>query len=211
MYALEYLKDPQAIYDASFKTVRAESDLGALSVSLEGVAVRMIHACGMTDITNDLRFDSEVAVKAGAALDAGAPILADCEAVRAAITRKFLPHDNDVICTLNDARTPALADDLANTRSAAAVSLWADRLGGSVVVIGNAPTALFALLEMVDGGAAKPAAIIATPVGFVGAAESKQELADNPRGIPFLTLLGRRGGSAMAAAALNAVARGPNA
>lgn len=211
MDALEYLKDPQAIYDASFKTVRAEADLDTLSASLQGVAVRMIHACGMTDITSDLRFDASVAEKAGAALEAGAPILADCEAVRAAITRKFLANDNDVICTLNDARTPALADDLATTRSAAAVSLWADRLGGAVVVIGNAPTALFALLEMVDGGAAKPAAIIATPVGFVGAAESKQELADNPRGIPFLTLLGRRGGSAMAAAALNAVARGPNA
>lgn len=207
---MEYLKDPQAIYDASFKTVRAEADLGALSASLEGIAVRMIHACGMTDITSDLRFDAKVAEKASAALSAGAPILADCEAVCAAITRKFLPHDNEVICTLNDPRTPALAADLATTRSAAAVSLWADRLGEAVVVIGNAPTALFALLEMVDGGAAKPAAIIATPVGFVGAAESKQELADNPRGIAFLTLLGRRGGSAMAAAALNAVAHGAN-
>lgn len=204
---MEYLKDPHAIYHASFKTVRAEADLGALPASLESVAVRMIHACGMTDITADLRFAANVTESAGAALCAGAPVLADCEAVRAAITRKFLGPDNEVICTLNDARTPALAESLATTRSAAAIALWTDRLEGAIVAIGNAPTALFALLEMVDKGAAKPAAIIATPVGFVGAAESKQELADNPRDIPFLTLLGRRGGSALAAAALNAIAQ----
>lgn len=206
--ALEYLKDPQAIYDASFRTVRAEADLAALPAALESVAVRMIHACGMTDLANDLRFDASVAERAGAALNAGAPVLADCEAVAAAITRKFLPAENEIICTLNDARTPELAANLSTTRSAAAVSLWADRLKDSVIVIGNAPTALFVLLELLDEGADKPAAIIATPVGFVGAAESKEELANDPRGVPFLTLLGRRGGSAMAAAALNAIALG---
>lgn len=206
--ALEYLKDPQAIYDASFQTVRAEANLSALPAALESVAVRMIHACGMTDLAGDLRFDLDVAKRAGAALEVGAPVLADCEAVAAAITRKFLPRGNEVICTLNDARTPELAVNQATTRSAAAVSLWRDQLKQSVIVIGNAPTALFALLELLDGGADKPAAIIATPVGFVGAAESKEELANNPRGVPFLTLLGRRGGSAMAAAALNAIALG---
>lgn len=205
---MEYLKDPQAIYDASFQTVRAEADLAALPVSLESIAVRMIHACGMTDLADDLRFDESIAERAGAALEAGAPVLADCEAVSAAVTRKFLPAGNEVICTLNDARTAELAANQATTRSAAAVSLWADKLGQSVIVIGNAPTALFALLELLDGGAGKPAAIIATPVGFVGAAESKEELANNPRSVPFLTLLGRRGGSAMAAAALNAIALG---
>jgi len=207
--ALEYLKDPQEIYDASFAIVRAEADLTQLPASLEPVAVRMIHACGMSDITGDLRFDANLAGAAGAALNAGAPILADCEAVAAAITRVTLPANNKVLCMLNDPHTPALAKTRATTRSAAAVSLWADRLGQSVVVIGNAPTALFALLELLDEGADRPAAIIATPVGFAGAAESKAELARDPRGVAFLTLLGRRGGSAMAAAALNAIARRP--
>ena len=211
MAALEYLKDPQAIYDASFAIVRDEADLAALPASLESVAVRMIHACGMTDITDNLRFNPDVAERAGAALKSGAPVLADCEAVAAAITRDFLPAQNEVICTLNDARTPELAKTNATTRSAAAVSLWEDRLEGAVIVIGNAPTTLFALLELLDEGAVKPAAIIATPVGFVGAAESKAELASNSRGVPFLTLLGRRGGSAMAAAALNAIALGTKA
>jgi len=204
--ALEYLKDPQAIYDASFAIVRKEADLARLPASLEPVAVRMIHACGMTDIAGDMRFDERLPEAAGAALRAGAPVIADCEAVAAAITREFLPANNEIICTLNDARTRGLAESHATTRSAAAVHLW--ETGGAVIVIGNAPTALFALLERLDGGADKPAAIIAMPVGFVGAAESKGELARNPRGVKFLTLLGRRGGSAMAAAALNAIARG---
>ena len=206
MATLEYLKDPQEITGKSFGIVRAEADLAALPASFESVAVRMIHACGMTDIADDLRFDENIAVTAGAALKAGAPVIADCEAVAAAITRKFLPAQNEVICTLNDPRTPALAEELATTRSAAAVRLW--NMQDAIVVIGNAPTALFALLEMLDGGADKPAAIIATPVGFVGAAESKDELASDPRGVPFLTLRGRRGGSAIAAAALNAIAKG---
>ncbi len=208
MTALDYLKDPQAIYDASFALVRAEADLANLPASLESVAVRMIHACGMTDIVDDLRFDPDVAGAVAAALKSGAPVITDCEAVAAAISRGFLPAKNDIICTLNDARTPELAKNLATTRSAAAVRLWETQ--GAIIVIGNAPTALFALLEALDGGADKPAAILATPVGFVGAAESKQELASDARGVPYLTLLGRRGGSAMAAAALNAIALGTN-
>lgn len=206
MAAPDYLKDPQGIYDASFAIVREEADLARLPDALEPLAVRMVHACGMTDIVDDLRFDPALPEAAGAALQAGAPVIADCEAVAAAITRRFLPAGNEIICTLNDPRTPALARRHATTRSAAAVHLW--ETGGAVVVIGNAPTALFALLEILDEGAGRPAAIIAAPVGFVGAAESKDELAGNPRGVPFLTLLGRRGGSAMAAAALNAIARG---
>jgi precorrin-8X/cobalt-precorrin-8 methylmutase len=205
---LAYLKDPKAITEASFAAVRAEADLSALPEAIEPVAVRIIHACGMTDIVDDLRYDPRVAEAAGAALQAGAPIFADCAAVASAITRKFLPRRNPVICTLNDERVPALAKEHGTTRSAAAVTLWAGRLSGAVAVIGNAPTALFALLELIDSGAPRPAAIIATPVGFVGAAESKDELARDPRGVPYLTLLGRRGGSAMAAAALNAIANG---
>ncbi len=206
---LEYLKDPQAIYDASFGIVRAEADLAALPASLESVAVRMIHACGMTDIADDLRFDPGLPETAGAALKSGAPVIADCEAVAAAITRNFLPAQNEILCTLNDPRTPELAGTHTTTRSAAAVRLWETQ--GAIIVIGNAPTALFALLEVLDEGTAKPAAIIATPVGFVGAAESKAELARDARGVPYLTLLGRRGGSAMAAAALNAIALGTKA
>ncbi len=210
MATLEYLKHPEEITDASFAIVRAEADLAKLPASLESVAVRVIHACGMTDIADDLRFDENIAEAAGAALKAGAPVIADCEAVAAAITRKFLPAENEILCTLNDARTPALAKKHATTRSAAAVSLWADKLEDAIIVIGNAPTALFALLEMLDEGEGKPAAIIATPVGFVGAAESKEELASDSRGVPYLTLRGRRGGSAIAAAALNAIAKGTN-
>ena len=205
---MDYLKEPQAIYDASFGIVRAEADLAALPASLERIAVRMIHACGMTDIADDLRFGADIAKRAHDALKSGAPVIGDCEGVAAAITRKFLPARNEIICTLNDARTPALAKTHATTRSAAAVRLWQTQ--GAVIVIGNAPTALFALLELLDEGAARPAAIIATPVGFVGAAESKEELARDSRGVPYLTLLGRRGGSAMAAAALNAIALGNN-
>ncbi len=204
---LAYLKDPSAIYARSFETIRDEVDLSRLPASLQPVALRMIHACGMTDIIEDLRFDPGIADAAGAALVSSAPIFADCEAVAAAITRRFLPAGNEVICALNDPRTPALAENIGTTRSAAAVSLWTDRLDGAVVVIGNAPTALFALLETLDAGAPAPAAIIATPVGFVGAAESKDEITRDSRGVPFVTLLGRRGGSAIASAALNAIAK----
>ena len=204
---LAYLKNPIAIYARSFEMIRDEVDLSHLPAPLQPVALRMIHACGMTDIVKDLRLDPGIADAAGIALARGAPVFADCEAVAAAITRRFLPAGNEVVCTLNDPRTPALAEDIGTTRSAAAVSLWADRLDGAVIVIGNAPTALFALLEALDAGAPAPAAIIATPVGFVGAAEAKEEIAQNPRGVPFLTLLGRRGGSAIAAGALNAIAK----
>lgn len=204
---LAYLKDPSAIYARSFEIIRNEVDLSHLPASLQPVALRMIHACGMTDIIEDLRFGPGIADATGAALVRGAPVFADCEAVAAAVTRRFLPAGNEVLCTLNDPRATTRAEDIGTTRSAAAVSLWTDRLDGAVIVIGNAPTALFALLEALDAGAPAPAAIIATPVGFVGAAEAKDEIAQNPRDVPFLTLLGRRGGSAIAAAALNAIAK----
>ena len=203
---IDYLKDPEAIYARSFATIRAEADLSALPESLRPVALRLIHACGMTDLLPDLRFSAEAPDAARLALEAGSPILADCKATAAGIIRRRLPAATQIVCTLNDPRVPSLAAEAATTRSAAAVSLWRDRLDGAVVVIGNAPTALFALLEALDGGAPKPAAILAFPVGFVGAAESKAELAANPREVSFVTLLGRRGGSAMAAAALNALA-----
>jgi precorrin-8X/cobalt-precorrin-8 methylmutase len=203
---IDYLKDPEAIYARSFATIRAETDLSALPEALRPVALRLIHACGMTDLLPDLRFSADAPKAARGALDVGSPILADCEAVAAGIIRRRLPAATQIVCTLNDPRVPSLAAEAATTRSAAAVSLWRDRLDGAVVVIGNAPTALFALLEALDDGAPRPAAVLAFPVGFVGAAESKAELASNPREVPFVTLLGRRGGSAMAAAALNSLA-----
>lgn len=205
---MSYLKDPAAIYERSFAIVRDEADLSGLPPALEPVAVRLMHACGMTDLVADLRFDDGVAASASAALSAGCTVFADCEMAARAIIGSALPVACEVVCTLNHDSVPGLAKARGTTRSAAAVSLWSDRLDGAVVVIGNAPTALFALLELIDEGAPKPAAILGFPVGFVGAAESKQALADNPRGIPFITLLGRRGGSAMAGAALNAVALG---
>lgn len=205
---MDYLRDPDEIYARSFATIRAEADVSALPEDIATVAVRMMHACGMTDLVPDLRYDERSVVSARQALGAGAPILVDAQMVAAAIIVRHLPAGNQIVCTLTDARTPGLAQQLKTTRSAAAVSLWQDRLAGSLVVIGNAPTALFALLELIDETGIKPAAIIAMPVGFVGAAESKGELADNPRGVPFVTLAGRRGGSAIAAAAFNAIAAG---
>lgn len=204
----DYLKDPEAIYDRSFACIRAEADLARFPPPLEPVVVRIIHACGMTDITRDIRFSPGVAEAAAQALAAGAPILADCNAVASALTRRFLPAGNDVVCLLDDPRTRDVARARATTRSAAAVALWAPRLEGAVALIGNAPTALFALLDLLRAGGAKPAAILAFPVGFVGAAESKAALVRASAGVPYLTLLGRRGGSAMAAAALNAIALG---
>lgn len=202
----DYLRDPDAIYAQSFATIRAEADLSGIPVELEDVVVRMIHACGMTDIAPEIRWGGEVAAEVEFALLEGAPVFCDCEAVRAGISRKHLPTRTELVVTLNDPNVPALAKKLATTRSAAAVELWRDWLKGAVVVIGNAPTALFHLLELLDEGADKPAAIIATPVGFVGAAESKALLALDLHHVPFLTLLGRRGGSAIASAALNAIA-----
>ncbi len=199
------LMNPDAIYRQSFATIRDEVDLSTLPAAAQPLALRLIHACGMTDIVADLVIDAALPDTLRTALAGGATILADCEMVKAAIIRRFLPEGASVRCTLND---PAAADagrTKGITRSAAAVELWRPCLAGAVVVIGNAPTALFALLDIIDSGGPKPAAIIAFPVGFVGAVESKAELAADPRGIPIATLKGRRGGSAMAAACFNAI------
>ena len=205
---MNYVKDPDAIYRLSFAAIRAETDLSRLPEAIQPIALRLIHACGMTDILDDLRIDSALPAAARGALHSGAPILADCEMVQAGIMTRLLPPGCEIICTLNHPEARALGRTACTTRSAAATSLWKPHLTGAVVVIGNAPTALFALLEMIDKGGPRPAAIIAMPVGFVGAADAKAELVRNPRGIAYATLLGRRGGSAMAAAALNALLAG---
>jgi precorrin-8X/cobalt-precorrin-8 methylmutase len=203
---MSYVKDGAAIYRESFSIIRSEADLSAFQSDLARVVVRMIHACGMTDLPQDVHASPDAAAAGIDALLAGAPLLCDATMVANGITRSRLPRNNEVICTLSDARTPELAAKLHTTRSAAAVELWRDKLAGSVVVIGNAPTALFHLLDILDDGAPRPALIIGIPVGFVGAAESKAALAANLLGIPFLTVRGRRGGSAIAAAAVNALA-----
>ncbi|MFF0745908.1 precorrin-8X methylmutase [Streptomyces sp. NPDC004111] len=202
----QYEKDGPAIYRQSFATIRAEADLAGLPADVSQVAVRMIHACGMVDLVRDLAFSPNVVADARAALRAGAPILCDVQMVASGVTRKRLPADNDVVCTLSDPSVPALAKELGTTRSAAAMELWRDRLEGSVVAVGNAPTSLFRLLEMIEAGAPRPAAVIGVPVGFVGAAESKEALAVHEYGLEYLVVRGRRGGSAIAAAALNAIA-----
>jgi precorrin-8X/cobalt-precorrin-8 methylmutase len=199
------LMEPDRIYRQSFATIRAEVDLSGLPPAAQPLALRLIHACGMTDILADLVIDAGLPEAVRAALAGGAAILADCEMVKAAIIRRFLPTGASVLCTLNDPAAAETGRARNITRSAAAVDLWHPHLGGAVVVIGNAPTALFALLDAIDAGGPRPAAIIAFPVGFVGAVESKAELAANPRGIPIATLKGRRGGSAMAAACFNAI------
>ena len=196
---ISYLRDPQAIYAKSFATIGAEADLSGLPDSARTIATRVIHACGMTDIVADLRITGDFAAAARRART----VIVDAEMVRQGIIAK----DVDIICTLNDPRAREIGLATGTTRSAAAAELWRDHLEGALVVIGNAPTALFALLEMLDAGAPRPAAIAAFPVGFVGAAESKDELVANPRGLPYATLLGRRGGSAMAAAVVNALWR----
>jgi precorrin-8X/cobalt-precorrin-8 methylmutase len=203
---LDYIRDGQVIYRASFATIRAEANLSAIPADLEKLAVRVIHACGMTDVIDDLMFSPGASAAGRAALAAGAPILCDARMVAEGITRARLPANNRVICTLNDPSVPELAREMRNTRSAAALELWRPDLAASVVVIGNAPTALFHLLDMLDAGASKPALILGFPVGFIGAAESKAALAAHSRGVPFVALRGRRGGSAMAAAAVNALA-----
>ncbi|PWB30592.1 precorrin-8X methylmutase [Pseudomonas sp. SDI] len=203
---IDYIRDGQEIYRNSFAIIRQEACLEQIPADLEKLAVRVIHACGMVEVVDALRF-SPGAGKAGRdALAAGAPILCDARMVAEGITRARLPANNEVICTLKDDSVPALARELGNTRSAVALELWRPYLEGSVVVIGNAPTALFYLLEMIDAGAPKPALILGFPVGFVGAAESKAMLAADSRGVPFVIVEGRRGGSAMAAAAVNALA-----
>jgi precorrin-8X/cobalt-precorrin-8 methylmutase len=202
-----YLRDGTAIYQRSFAIIRAEADLARFSANEADVAVRMIHACGVVELAPHIVIAHDLVGAARNALAAGAAIFCDSEMVARGITRARLPARNDVICTLNDPRVPELAAKLTTTRSAAALDLWIERLSGAVVAIGNAPTALFRLLDLLDAGAPKPAAIIGIPVGFVGAAESKDALAHNPRGVPFLTVRGRMGGSAMTAAAINALAR----
>jgi precorrin-8X/cobalt-precorrin-8 methylmutase len=203
---LDYIRDGQEIYRQSFATIRAEANLAAIPADLEKLAVRVIHACGMVDAIDDLRFSPGAGAAGRAALASGAPILCDARMVAEGVTRARLPANNRVICTLADASVPERARMLGNTRSAAAVELWLPDLAGSVVAIGNAPTALFHLLDLLDAGAPKPALILGFPVGFIGAAESKALLAADSRGVPFVALQGRRGGSAMAAAAVNALA-----
>ena len=201
----DYVRDGAAIYAQSFATIRAESDLARFSPDEARVAVRVIHACGMVEVAANIRFHPDFARAGRAALVAGAPILCDAKMVAHGITKARLPAHNEIVCTLDAPQVPALARQIGNTRSAAALGLWADRMGGAVVVIGNAPTALFHLLELLDAGAPAPAAIIGVPVGFVGAAESKAALAAHGR-VPFMVVDGRRGGSAMAVAAVNALA-----
>jgi len=201
---VEYVRDGAEIYRRSFATIRAEADLGGFPADVSRVVVRMIHACGMVDLTRDVAYSPDVVAKARAALEAGAPILCDAQMVASGITRPRLPAGNEVICTLSDPDVPAVAARLGNTRSAAALDLWGDRLAGAVVAIGNAPTALFRLLELIEAGAPRPAAVLGLPVGFIGAAESKQALATS--GLEYLVVHGRRGGSAMAVAAVNAIA-----
>ncbi|CAM2188943.1 Precorrin-8X methylmutase [Paraburkholderia sacchari] len=202
----DYVRDGQAIYRQSFATIRAEADLSRIPPDLEKLAVRVIHACGMVDIVDALRFSDGAGAAGRDALAGGAPILCDARMVAEGVTRARLPASNEVLCTLGDPAVPELARTIGNTRSAAALELWRSKLEGSVVAIGNAPTALFHLLDMLDAGAPRPALILGFPVGFVGAAESKAALAANSRGVPYVIVEGRRGGSAMAAAAVNALA-----
>lgn len=208
---MEYVRDPAAIYAKSFATVRAEADLGRFPDDVAECVVRLIHACGVVDIAQNIEFDARVVAAVRGALDAGAPVFCDCEMVRAGIITRNLPDAVSLICTLNDEAVPDLAKALGTTRSAAAVSLWGAALDGAIVVVGNAPTALFALLELMATSAVRPAAILGFPVGFVGAAESKRALADHHLGVPFITLHGRMGGSAIASAALNGISIGARA
>ncbi|MGE0563234.1 MAG: precorrin-8X methylmutase [Pseudolabrys sp.] len=202
-----YLRDGEAIYRQSFAIIRAEADLSRFSDDEADVVIRMIHACGVVNVAKDIVFGGDFVTAGRGALARGAAILCDSEMVAHGVTRARLPANNDVVCTLRDSRVPELAATMNNTRTAAAMELWRERLTGAVVAIGNAPTALYRLLEMIDAGAPKPAAIVGIPVGFVGAAESKAALAANSRGISFVTVRGRMGGSAMTAAVLNSLAR----
>lgn len=203
----DYIRDGNAIYERSFAIIREEADLSAFTVDEADIAIRMIHACGQVEAAQHFRFSKDFVVAARGALQAGKPVLCDAEMVARGVTHARLPANNDVICTLRDPRTPELAKQIGNTRSAAALDLWADKLDGALVAIGNAPTALFYLLEMLDKSGVRPAAIIGMPVGFVGAAESKDALEVSPLGIPYAIVKGRLGGSAMTAAAVNAIAR----
>jgi precorrin-8X/cobalt-precorrin-8 methylmutase len=204
---IDYIRDGARIYERSFAIIRTEADLARFSSEEADIVVRMIHACGCVEVAGHVAFGAGLVGAAREAIARGAPILCESEMVAHGITRARLPARNEVVCTLHDARVAMFAQKLGTTRSAAALDLWQDRLGGAVVAIGNAPTALFRLLEMLDAGAPKPAALLGIPVGFVGAAESKDALAADPRGVPFLTVRGRMGGSAMTAAAVNALAK----
>jgi len=201
-----YVRDGAEIYRRSFATIRAEADLDGFEPTLARTVVRMIHACGMVDLARDVAASPSFGAAAEGALRAGAPILCDTAMVASGVTRVRLPAGNEVVCTLSDSRVPALAAELGNTRTAAALDLWGERLAGALVVIGNAPTALFRLLELIEAGADPPAAVVGVPVGFVGAAEAKVELAEHPAALEHLVVHGRRGGSAIAAAAVNALA-----
>jgi precorrin-8X/cobalt-precorrin-8 methylmutase len=207
MLKQDYIRDGNAIYERSFAIIRDEADLSRFTPEEADVAVRMIHACGRVDAAAAIDFVPGFVEAARNALKGGAPIFCDAQMVAHGVTRARLPANNDVLCTLRDERVPELARTLGTTRSAAALELWRDRLEGAVVAVGNAPTALFHLLEMLGAGAPKPAAVLGIPVGFVGAAESKDALADNTYGVPWLVVRGRMGGSAMTAAALNALAK----
>jgi precorrin-8X/cobalt-precorrin-8 methylmutase len=203
---LDYIRDAGEIYRQSFATIRAEADLARFPDDVARVAVRLIHTCGQVDVTEHIAFTDDIVERAHAALAGGAPVLCDSSMVAVGITAARLPADNQVVSLVADPRAAALAAKLGSTRSAAGVDLWAEQLGGAVVAIGNAPTALFRLLELLDDGAPVPAAVLGGPVGFVGSAQSKEELIARPRGVSYLVVTGRRGGSAMAAAAVNAVA-----
>ena len=204
MPEFDYVRDGAEIYRRSFAIIRAEADLGRFPDDVARVVVRMIHSCGMTDLPADVGYSDGVVRAAREALLAGAPVLCDAQMVASGITRKRLPAGNEVICTLGDPAVPGLAGRLGTTRTAAAIDIWGPRLAGAVVAIGNAPTALFRLLELVDAGAPRPAAVLGIPVGFIGAAESKAALAAS--GLEYLVVHGRRGGSAMTVAAVNAIA-----
>ena len=206
MSAYNYIKDPAKIYSESFARVRASVSFDEMTPKMAEVAVRLIHACGMPDVIDDLDYSYGIVERAVAALLEGCPIFCDCEMVASGITRRFLPADNKVLVTLNDPKTRQLAQARQTTRSAAAIDLWGDDLSGAVIAIGNAPTALFRLLECIDAGAIPPAAILGFPVGFIGAAESKKALVTHNQDLAFLVVHGTRGGSAMAAAAVNALA-----
>ncbi|MEM5491560.1 precorrin-8X methylmutase [Hoeflea sp. AS16] len=202
------IRDPAEIYRRSFAIIRAEAELARFDAASQDIVVRMIHACGMVDLAGDIVVSDGFAASARAALQAGAPVLCDVEMVRHGVITRLMPAGNEVVCLLNDPQVRGIAARDATTRSAAQVDLWAERMGGAVIAIGNAPTALFRLLELIDAGAPKPAAIIGVPVGFVGAVESKDALIADPRGVEFLAVRGRRGGSALASSAVNAIAGG---
>ena len=208
MARLAYIRDPEAIYEQSFTVIESLPELQVLDDAMRPIAIRMVHACGMPDIVADLRWSEDFQHIGRDALGRGAGILCDVESLGSIIMKRLLPEETTIRCDINSSECQALARRVNCTRAAAQVDLWGDKIAGAILVIGNAPTTLFRILEHIDNGGARPAVILGFPVGFVGAAESKAELADNPRGIPYITLMGRRGGTAIAAACMNAIAAG---